>query len=897
MRTFNGLTTSQVEQSRKNFGANELPKPKTATFWEKYWGNFNDPIITILLVTLGINIIFVFLGKVELYEAGGILLAVLISTFVSTFSEYKNEGIFEKIQEKAGQKVCKVYRNGSLTEIPIESLVVGDFVWLCAGDIVPADGIVIDGCVAVDQSPLNGENAEIEKHNIFGNTDNTSPGYAPATIHSDLLDNFSVFRGSVVQSGECIAEIKSVGGATVYGSMTHELGADTRKSPLVVKLTNLAKGISRFGYIGGIFIVLFFMFREAILANNFDPYLISQYFANIPQVISDLVEAIIWGIIIIVVAVPEGLPLMIAIVCSLNMNKMFKDNVLVRKLVGIETAGSLNMLFTDKTGTITRGKLEVISFTTGAGRCFSKFSDISGELKNITHMSVLQNNEAKLSVGFGGAAKIIGGNSTDKALLEYISEKKSDVNVEKVSQILFDSVRKFSACKVSGDYNLSLIKGAPEVILSRCKSYYDINGAKVKISDFYTLDNEVNNLAKRAIRVIALATSDEPLDGDVIPNNLTLVGLIGIRDEIRREVPSAVAEVQSAGVTVVMITGDRLDTATAIAKESGILRYATDLALTSSQLAKMPDEKVKEILPRIRVIARALPKDKSRLVRLAQELNLVVGMTGDGVNDSPALKRADVGFAMGSGTDVAIQAGDIVILDDNFLSIKRAILYGRTIYNNIKKFITFQLTINAAAVSISLIAPMLGIERPLSITQMLWINLVMDALAAIAFGSEPSLAKYMKEKPKNRDENIIDKRMWSAILWNSGFIFAISIFMFTSPFMHSLFRVHVGDIYFYTGYFTFFIFACIFNAFNARAERSEFFENIAANKNFIYVMSLVALVQVFMTYYGGVILRTRGLVMPEWIVVLSLAALIIPFNMLRKILITRTHRFRVTKTA
>jgi len=526
--------------------------------------------------------------------------------------------------------------------------------------------------------------------------------------------------------------------------------------------------------------------------------------------------------------------------------------------------------------------LEVISFTTGAGRCFSKFSDLSGELKNILHMSILHNNEAKVSEGFGGGVKIIGGNSTDKALMEYISGKKCEISVEKVNQTLFDSSKKFSSCRVAGDCNLSLIKGAPEVVLSRCKYYYDINGAKVKISDMYTLDNEVNNLAKRAVRVVALAASEEPLDGDIIPNNLTLVGLIGIRDEIRREVPAAIAEVQSAGITVVMITGDRAETAAAIAKETGILRSNDDLVLTSAQLAQMPDERVKEIIPRIRVIARALPNDKSRLVRLAQELNLVVGMTGDGVNDSPALKRADVGFAMGSGTDVAIGAGDIVILDDNFLSIKRAILYGRTIYNNIKKFITFQLTINVAAVSVSLIAPMVGIARPLSITQMLWINLVMDALAALAFGSEPSLAKYMKEKPKSRDENIIDSKMWSAILWNGAFIFIVSIIMFTLPGMLRLFRSASGDIYFYTGYFTFFIFACIFNAFNARAENVDFFENISGNKNFIYVMALIAVVQVFMTYYGGVILRTRGLVGQEWIVVLSLAALIIPFDMLRK---------------
>ncbi|MBP1543062.1 MAG: cation-transporting P-type ATPase, partial [Oscillospiraceae bacterium] len=594
-------------------------------------------------------------------------------------------------------------------------------------------------------------------------------------------------------------------------------------------------------------------------------------------------------VIIIVMAVPEGLPLMIAIVSAQNMGKMLKDNVLVRKVAGIETAGSLNILFSDKTGTITKGKLEAVVFIDGAVQEYKTCADIKGKLKDMMTLSVHHNTLSLIS-GEGKDMKVIGGNATERAILGFAATEKSSANVKEVGNIPFNSTNKYSATQVEGDYNLSLIKGAPEKILQRCSHYYNENGEKVAF-DMSALNAKIDELANRAIRVLAIATSEDALGEDALPdsNNWTLVGVVGIRDEVRPESVTAIAEVHGAGVQVVMITGDRKETAVAIAKEAGLLTSDTDVVLTSDELAKLSDEEIKEKLRNIRVIARALPSDKSRLVRLAQELDLVAGMTGDGVNDSPALKKADVGFAMGGGTEVAKEASDIVILDDNFNSIDKAILYGRTIFNSIRKFIIFQLTINVAAVLISFICPLLGLANPLSVIQILWVNLVMDTLAALAFGGEPALHRYMKEKPKHRSEPIVSKNMMSQIGVGAGWTFILSLFMLVCANWledMGIIRASGADLeahaYLHTAYFTFFIFIAVFNAFNARTEKLNLFDNIAKNKGFLIVFGIIAVVQVIMAYVGGSILGGYGLVVSEWLLILGMAITIIPVDLIRK---------------
>jgi len=894
MRKF-GLSTAEAAASKEKHGDNRLTELEKEGFWSKFKDNLGDPMIKILCVALVINVVFVFFGQTEWYESLGIALAVLLATFVSTFSEYRNENAFQKLQDEASQIICKVFRDGKIIELPIDELVVSDCALLQPGDKIPADGKLLEGELHVDQAVLNGETKEARK--CVKPENNTTEENA-----MDFLNEYKVFRGSVVCSGNAVMSVTTVGDKSVYGQIASELQQDDeRDTPLKVKLKGLANNISKFGYIGGILIAVALLFQRIVIHNGFEMTAIIEYCSNWMTVVNDVIQALMLAVIIIVMAVPEGLPLMIAIVSALNMGKMLKDNVLVRKIAGIETAGSLNILFSDKTGTITKGELEVAAFVSGAVREYKTLNTIEEKLRSLVATSIHNNSNAIISRD-GASVKVIGGNATERAILNYAVSSIGIDKAKVVRSIDFTSANKYSACQIEGDCNLTLIKGAPEKILDNCRFYYDETGKAVALSDTSALTKKIDEMASRAIRVLALATSSGKIEGDELPGGeWTLVGIIGIRDEIRPESASAIKEVQSAGVQVVMITGDRKDTAVAIAKEVGLLKNSTDIVLLSEELAKLSDDALKKQLKDIRVIARALPSDKSRLIRVSQDMNLVAGMTGDGVNDSPALKAADVGFAMGSGTEIAKEASGVIIMDNNFNSIDKAILYGRTIFNSIRKFIMFQLTINLAAVLVSFISPLIGLEYPLTITQILWINLVMDTLAALAFGGEPALKRFMQEKPKKRDENIISGYMWSSILTGTLFTFALGMFFLLSNFSNELFRDYVGSLpgradssnaYVLTGFFAFFIFVYVFYAFNVRTERLNLFDNLSVNKGFFYIIALIVVVQVFLVYFGGVILFGFGLELKEWLFVLGMAALVIPVDLLRKIIVKLTSRGR-----
>ena len=882
-----GLNGEQVEEFRAKHGTNALTAEEVESFRDKLIGNFQDPIIKILMVALGINVVFFFMGKAEWYESLGIAIAVLLATFISTWSEYSNESSFQKLQEEASKIMCKVFRGELLQEIPIDDIVVGDYVLLQPGDKIPADGRLYRGFLKADQASLTGESKEVKKRAPEEEHNSAEKETENSEKTRDLNSPYHLFRGTIAVSGEAILLVEEVGDSTFYGGMAREMQIEDRDSPLKVKLKALAEGISKFGYIGGGLIALSFMFKKVVLDSGFDPDKIALYFSTWQTPVNDLVTAVILAIIIIVVAVPEGLPLMIAMVLSLNMRKLLADNLLVRKLIGIETAGSLNLLFSDKTGTITKGQLEVVSFNSGGGETYTDIDSLPGELRTLMELSLTQNTSSVVSnCDETGCHLIVGGNATDRALLGYLNHHNCKTfAVEKINEVPFTSDAKLSAVEVKGEYNLTLVKGAAEVLLEKCTHYYDAAGELQKLESTLELEKEMDALANRAIRVIAVAASEESIIEENIPEKLNLVGIVGIRDEIRPESISAIKEAQAAGIQVVMITGDKKETALAIARESGLLEEENQIVLSSEELNKLTDEELKEMLPRIRVIARALPSDKSRLVKIAQELDLVVGMTGDGVNDAPALKKADVGFAMGSGTEVSKEASDIVVLDDNFLSITKSVLYGRTIFHSIRKFIVYQLTVNVAAILVAFIGPFIGIDLPFSMTQMLWINLVMDTLAALAFGGEAALGKYMHEEPKKRTEPIISKNMWSSILTNGLFIAGLSIFFLKSPFIRSLFRngaPGMADAYFLTGFFAFFIFLNTFNTFNARTEGMNLFAHIRENKLFLKVVGIIFAVQIVMTYLGGEVLRTAGLTLEEWFAVVLLSVTIIPLDLLRK---------------
>ena len=561
---------------------------------------------------------------------------------------------------------------------------------------------------------------------------------------------------------------------------------------------------------------------------------------------------------------------------------MLKNNVLVRKLVGIETAGSLNILFTDKTGTLTKGKLEVTNIMLGNKKKFNSINNLHGDAKKILINNLVYNNESSLDSN----NMIIGGNITDKALLDFVKIRKDD-KVKIIDKVYFDSKNKYSLTIIQDEIKkYKLVKGASEVILPKCSRYLDEFGYKQLILHRDVLDKEIDEATNKGIRVICLAYNN---DSGKNLDNLILLGFLFIKDEVRDESIMGVKLIKNAGIDIVMITGDNKNTAVNIAREVGIISSCNDMAITSRELNRMSDEEVINNLSKLKVIARAMPDDKSRLVNLAKKCGLVVGMTGDGVNDAIALKRADVGFSMGSGTEVAKEASDIVILDDNILSIEKAILYGRCIFKSIRKFIIFQLTVNFCAVSISIIGPFIGIPTPVTVIQMLWINMVMDTLAGLAFSYEPAMDEYMLEKPKRRNEEIINKYMLNEILVTGLYSSLICILFLKNNFIHSLFRDGDNDKYLMTAFFGLFIFMSIFNSFNARTNRLNILSNITKNKVFLIITLFIVVVQILMIYYGGDTFRTSGLNIREFMIMVLIALTVIPIDFLRKIFLKRNN--------
>lgn len=867
-----GLSEEEVRFSRMEYGDNALKSERGKTFFRELLASFADPIIKILLIALAINVIFLF-QTADWFETLGIAAAILIATFVSALSEHGSEMAFRQMQEEAAQIQCRVRRGGKTVTVALPDIVVGDLVLLQPGEKIPADGVLIDGTLAVDQSALNGESKEKQK-------------YASESLEraDDLSDSGSLFRGSVVCSGEGILRVTAVGENTFYGSMAHEVQTETRESPLKIRLGNLASVISRFGYIGAAVVAAAYLINTFVIDTGANMALIMERVTNIPFLLSQIMNALTMAVTIVVVAVPEGLPMMITVALSANMKKMLRDHVLVRKMVGIETAGSLNLLFTDKTGTLTRGELTVTKFISGDGTEYQTSESLKKDkgLYHLYEISAKYNTASEFSDG-----RVLGGNATDRALLSSILPFKTDLEKCKILQnIAFDSRFKFSAVRVEGAQNMTLIKGAPEKILPSVTGYYDAEGRVRTLAGQSRLREQWTKMTKAAMRVIAIAASAAPVEeGKPFPQ-LTLIGLVGIKDEIRPEAKEAVQNVRGAGVQVIMITGDNAETAAAIAKECGILMSGDNGGVLSGQeLAAMCDDEVKAVLKNIRVIARALPSDKSRLVRLAQECGLVCGMTGDGINDAPALKAADVGFAMGSGTEVAKEAGDIVILDNNISSIAKAILYGRTIFKSIRKFIIFQLTMNLCAVGVSIIGPLVGIDAPITVMQMLWVNIIMDTLGGLAFSGEAPQSEYMHEAPKQRNESIVNGYMVNQIFLLGTFTLVMFVIFLQSTACRSLFRYENNPIYFMTAFFALFIFAGIFNCFSARTHRLKLTAHLKENRAFLLIMGLIAVVQTIFIYFGGTLFRTLPLLPQELLRVILIASMVIPADLLRKVIL------------
>lgn len=827
MQDYHGLTKQEVESSRKKYGSNAVTPQKKRSFWAILLGNFGDPIMKILLFVTAINIVFLFYSHNYL-ETFGIVASILVAVVVSTLSELGSESAFKKLEKMTSQIQARVKRDGRTVIIPASEIVMDDIMLLGSGDKVPADGVLLSGEISVDQSILNGESAECHKR-VTGQSGKQGDFMAPGLV----------FSGTVVTGGSAVARVTAVGDNSEYGKIAKGLTEEAPTSPLKVKLSKLAGLVSLIGYIGAFIAAVTYLI--SVSADGFT--------------FNEILSAVTLVVSVIVMAVPEGLPMMITVVLSSNMRTMMKDNLLVRKLSAVETAGSLNILFTDKTGTITAGKLSVCGVLLPNGQYLDH--DLKSQLGGfgkILGTALVLNNEAELS----GTA-FIGGNITDRVLaafgLDLLDGRMP--SVKKINTVPFSSATKFMSTET--EHGEIYFKGATEVLLPKCK-LPDYEKTK--------LQNKVTALNQQAMRLICVT------EGEV------LLGFIAIRDEVRPEAHTSIATLHQAQIQVVLVTGDARETAVAVAREVGILDDH-GLVLTSDELNQLDDAALARVLPQLRVVSRAYPNDKSRLVRVAQSLNLVVGMTGDGVNDAPALKRAELGFAMGSGTEVAKAAGDIVIVDDNIKSITKAVSFGRTLFESIRKFLVFKLTINFVAMAICILAPLFGISSPITVIQMLWINLVMDTLAGLAFGGEKPRAEYMCQPPKRRDESLITTSMWYKIIWGSIFGIIICMWFLMSPFIQRI----VGDQQtFNTVFFTFFMFLNICNAFNARTNSINIFAGLFKNKAFVIIMGLIVVAQFIIIYYGGAVFRTIPISGIYLALASVLALSIIPVEIFRKAL-------------
>lgn len=865
----NGLNNEEVKENRKKYGSNNISGKNTNTFFNLFIETLGDPIIKILIIALAVKTIFLF-KDFDYFETIGIVIAILVASLISAISEYGSNKAFERMQEESSKINVRVRRNKKIIEISIDDIVKNDVIILSSGEKIPADGILIRGKLSVDESSLNGESKEV---------------YKELTKDINIIsDKNKVYRGTTIYDGTAEVLITKVGMDTLYGKMAKELTTGEDISPLKLRLTNLAKIISKIGYIAAILIAISYLFSKIFILNNFNLSIIKAIPLN--TIIGYILEAMTLAVSVLVMAVPEGLPMMITLVLSTNSKKMLKNKVLVRKMVGIETAGSLNILFTDKTGTITNGKMEVISILDGSLNEYTNINELLPSYRQILIDSIIYNNDSEYD---STTNKIIGGNITDKALLSFAGQNKKDT-IKIIDKIMFNSQNKYSISIIEkNNKKIKLIKGAPDVLLKYTTNYIDENG-KSKYLDKEKLMSIIKEKTNKGIRAIAISTSQSIYPTDNIRRNI-LVGIIFIKDEIRKEARDGLNLIKSAGINTIMVTGDSKETATSIAKEVGIVSNNADVILSSNELSKINDEELKKIIPRLKVVSRALPEDKKRLVLLTKELGLVTGMTGDGVNDCIALKKADVSFAMGSGTEVAKEASDIVILDDNIVSISKAILYGRTIFKNIRKFIIFQLSVNVSAILLALIGPFIGVPSPITVVQMLWINMVMDTLAGLAFSYEVPRIEYMKEPPKKKEENILNKYMINEILSSGLYSLVLCIVFLKLPIIKSLF---VDNNHFMTSFFCLFIFLATFNAFNARTHRLNIFAHLSENKIFLLIILFIIIVQISITYSGITIFQTTRINIKELLITIVLSFSIIPLDIIRKIITKKTkHNFGV----
>lgn len=856
----NGLSSKEVLDSRKLHGSNKLPEPKMKKWYDFAKEALSEKITMILIAIAVLQLFLGFMGVMELSDPIMILVVLAIVTVIAVKTGLGVQKSAAELRAKTSVRYCDVIRDGKVQTINKDELVVGDLVCVGMGQELFADGYIVDGKISVNNAAINGETKECKKTPIQGYI------HAKTTSTSAYTNPNCLFAGTTVMSGEGKMIVTDVGVNTVNGdTMVKMQTLESPKTALDIALDNLSDFISKWGTIAAV-VTFAVLTMTGIMSVGF-----SNYFGgNVLDVIQKIAQNFSVALTIIVAAVPEGLPLIVKLVTKQNVRTMETFNILAKNPGKIPELAYVDIICTDKTGTLTTGVMTPKKIIDA----FVDEVDESSELWKAMVNNICINNSAV----FDGNGEITGGNSIDRAVLTLTDSEEfgkivNDLQV-KAKQV-FNSSNKYSAVSCSNE--VTYYKGAPEKLIEHCTTALGDGIQTFTDSDKIRLLENIKEMTTKSMRCIALAQSNEELIENELPNNMTLLGIIGVVDPVRGEVPNAVAMAHKAGIQVIEITGDCLETAKAVAEECGIYMPG-DLAITNDDFEAMSDDEVKSIIPKLRVISRCSPNTKLRLVTLAQEIGKSVAMTGDGVNDSPALKRADVGFGMQGGSDVAKEASDIVLTDDNFASVVKAVELGRTFMHNIMMFLEFQLPINIALLILSVIYPMVAAGALLASVQILIVNIIMDSLNSLSFGGEPPKEEYMSERPIKKGSGLFIRGAKKRIaISTAAFIVLYGIITF-SP----VSNMFVTDVEAMTARFALLCFMAVLNGFNIRTEHMNLFKGIGKNKLFSYIAVGICAMTVILCDFAGTLIKATALDLNHWLVIIALAFMVIPVDLVRK---------------
>ena len=879
-----GLSDAQVADSRQQYGDNVLTPPKKTSLWKLYLDKYRDPIIQILLVAALVSLVLAFVEH-DFVETLGIFIAIFIATTVGFYFECDAARKFRVLTAINEDQPVKVRRDGKVMEVPRRDVVVGDIILVETGDEVPADAVLVEAVnLQIDESSLTGEPltsksvtdaqsqqsadtaSQLSSLNLQHSADAIIQHSTLNTQHSsEAYPKNVILRSTMVMNGRGTAIVTRVGDSTEIGKVATEATEATQtKTPLNLQLDKLAKLISKVGT--GVSIAAFVIFLgHDILTNSL--WHTTDYLSMLQVVLNYFMMAVT----LIVMAVPEGLPMAVTLALALNMRRMLKFNNLVRKLHASETMGAVTVICTDKTGTLTQNRMTVHDIQLVEGDHLVKAEEATTATKARFAEAVAANTTAELDEN---NAPI--GNPTEGALLMWLQQQGKDYQQQRASQpvdsqIPFSTEKKYMATTVvRGDKKRTYIKGAPEIIASLCG---------LAEPQQIHLREVLLGYQRQAMRTLAFAWRDGDFSEE---GGYTFQGIAAISDPVREDVPSAVSTCRDAGIKIKVVTGDTSATAVEIARQIGIwpkeeTTKAEELRwhITGSDFAALSDEDAYDRVEDIRVMSRARPTDKQRLVQLLQKHGEVVAVTGDGTNDAPALNHAHVGLSLGSGTSVAKQASDITLLDDSFHSIANAVMWGRSLYKNIQRFLFFQLVVNVSALLLVLGGSIIGTEMPLTVTQILWVNLIMDTFAAMALASLPPSREVMKDKPRKPSDFIISKSMGRGILGCGIVFFAIMFVFLIWCERHG--AGSIIDVHELTLFFTTFVMLQFWNLFNAKCLGSTHsaFHNLRHDGGLLLVLLLVFFGQWLIVTFGGRMFRTQPLSAEEWLIITAATSVVL----------------------